>query len=51
MNTYFFNFVDRLVQLCCAKTNSADKPPECQEAQDNGISVLSVQDTESNEQK
>jgi hypothetical protein len=45
MNTNFFNFVDRLVQLCCLKSNNSDSPPECQEAYDEGISVLSVQES------
>jgi hypothetical protein len=49
MNTHFFNFIDRLVQLCCAKLNSSDKPPECQEAEDNGISVLSLNNNKSKE--
>lgn len=51
MNTNFFNFVDRLVQLCCAKANNSDKAPECQEAADNGISVLSIQEQEQSQDK
>lgn len=34
------------VPLCCSKSNNSDTPPECIEAENLGISVLSIQDTD-----
>jgi hypothetical protein len=44
MNTNFFNFVGRVINLCCAKSNNSDKPVECQEAEDAGVEVLYIQE-------
>ena len=43
MNTYFLNFVDRVVQLCCQKKIVNNIPPECLAAEDNGLEVLNIQ--------
>lgn len=47
MLTSFINmligFNNRYIPLCCSKSNTSDAPPECIEADNLGIGVLSIE--------
>lgn len=49
MNTYFFSLVDRVIKICCQKINISNRPPECDAADENLISVLSINSAIKNE--